>query len=220
MDKQGWRIDTPVFAIAAGISVAFVLVGVLFQDDLATVVGDVLSWLLENLGWLFVLSTAGFLIFVAFLAVSPYGRLRLGRDVDRPEFKTVSWIAMMFSAGMGIGLMFFGVAEPISHLAAPPLGLAKPGTDDAARVAMEYSYFHWALHPWALYSVAGLALGYFCFRKGMPNLISTAFYPLLGDRVYGPVGKGIDILAIFATMFGSATSLGLGALQINQGLNV
>src|ERR687898_507359 len=220
MEKQGLGIDRPVFTVAAGISVAFVLGGVLFQDELATVVADILSWVLANLGWLFVLSTAGFLVLVVFLAVTPYGRIRLGRDDDRPEFRTVSWIAMMFSAGMGIGLMFYGVAEPISHLAAPPLGLAKPGTDDAARVAMEYSYFHWALQAWAIYALVGLALGYFCFRKGMPNLISSAFHPLLGDRVYGPVGKGIDILAIFATMFGSATSLGLGALQINQGLNV
>src|SRR5215204_967510 len=125
---------------------------------------------------------------------------------------------MMFSAGMGIGLMFFGVAEPMSHMGTPPFGLAEPNTKGAAQVAMEYSYFHWALHPWAIYAIVGLALAYFCFRKGMPNLISTAFYPLLGDRVYGPVGKTIDILAIFATLFGSATSLGLGALQINQGL--
>ena len=165
------------------------------------------------------LSTAAFLIFVVFLAVTPYGRLRLGRDDDRPEFRTASWIAMMFSAGMGIGLMFFGVAEPISHLAAPPLGLAKPNSEAAAATAMEWTYFHWALHAWALYAVVGLALGYFCFRKGMPNLISSAFYPLLGDRVNGPIGKAIDILAIFATMFGSATSLGLGALQIGSGLN-
>jgi len=219
MEKQGWRIDMSVFAVAAGISLAFVLVGVVFKDELATVVGDVLSWILTNLGWVFVLSTAAFLTFTLFLCVSPYGRIRLGKDEDRPEFRTSSWIAMMFSAGMGIGLMFYGVAEPISHLAAPPLGLAKPGTDDAARVAMEYTYFHWALHPWSLYAVVGLALGFFTFRKGMPNLISTVFRPLLGDRVDGPIGKGIDILAIFATMFGSATSLGLGALQINSGLN-
>ena len=217
--NHGRVIDTPVFAVAAAISVAFVLVGVLFKDDMATVVGDILSWLLTNLGWLFVLSTAGFLIFVAFLALSPYGRLRLGKDDDRPEFRTVSWIAMMFSAGMGIGLMFFGVAEPISHLAAPPLGLAKPNTEAAAATAMEWTYFHWTLQAWALYAIVGLALGYFCFRKGMPNLISSVFYPLLGDRVNGPIGKAIDILAIFATMFGSATSLGLGALQINSGLN-
>jgi glycine betaine transporter len=219
MEKQAWRIDTPVFAVAAGISVAFVLGGVLFQDELAVVVADILSWVLDNLGWLFVLSTAGFLVLVVFLAVTSYGRIRLGKDDDRPEFRTVSWIAMMFSAGMGIGLMFFGVAEPISHLAAPPLGLAKPNTEAAAATAMEWTYFHWALHPWALYAIVGLALGYFCFRKGMPNLISSVFYPVLGDRVNGPIGKGIDILAIFATMFGSATSLGLGALQINSGLN-
>jgi glycine betaine transporter len=219
MEHQSRRIDASVFVVAAGISATFVLVGVLFQDELASVVGDVLSWVLENLGWLFVLSTAAFLVLVAFLAVSPYGRIRLGQDDDRPEFRTVSWIAMMFSAGMGIGLMFFGVAEPISHLAAPPLGQAKPNTEEAAASAMEWTYFHWALHPWALYAIVGLALGYFCFRRGMPNLISSVFYPLLGERVNGPIGKGIDILAIFATMFGSATSLGLGALQINSGLN-
>jgi choline/carnitine/betaine transport len=125
---------------------------------------------------------------------------------------------MMFSAGMGIGLMFYGVAEPLSHMSSPPAGTAEPGTREAAQVGMEYSYFHWAFHPWAIYAIMGLALAYFTFRKGMPNLISTAFYPLLGERVYGPIGKTIDILAIFATLFGSATSLGLGALQINQGL--
>jgi choline-glycine betaine transporter len=219
MNEQSPKIDVTVFAVAAGISVVFVLVGVLFQDELASVVGDVLSWVLDNLGWLFVLSTAAFLILVLFLALSRFGRIRLGRDEDRPEFRTTSWIAMMFSAGMGIGLMFYGVAEPISHLAAPPLGQARPNTPEAAESAMEWTYFHWALHPWALYAIVGMALGYFCFRRGMPNLISSVFYPLLGERVHGPIGKAIDILAIFATMFGSATSLGLGALQISSGLN-
>jgi choline-glycine betaine transporter len=126
---------------------------------------------------------------------------------------------MMFSVGMGIGLMFYGVAEPISHMSAPPNGLAKPGTEAAASLAMDYSYFHWALHPWVIYAVVGLSLAYFTFRKGRRNLISSAFYPILGDRVDGPVGKAIDTLAIFATLFGTATSLGLGALQINGGLN-
>ena len=219
MDKQGSRVDPQVYFVALGITVAFVLVGVLWTDELATIVGNTLGWIVNSFGWFFVLSTVAFLIFTGFVAMTHYGNIRLGKDDDRPEFRTVSWIAMMFSAGMGIGLMFYGVAEPISHLAAPPLGLAKPGTDEAARTAMEYSYFHWALHPWAMYAVGGLAMGYFCFRKGMPNLISTAFHPLLGDRVYGPIGKGIDVLAIFATMFGSATSLGLGALQISGGLH-
>ena len=194
--------------------------GIFFTESLAAVFDAVLwSFLVPNFGWVFILSTFGFLAFSLYLAFSRYGKVRLGAQDEQPEFSTVSWIAMMFSAGMGIGLMFFGVAEPLSHMGAPPFGLAEANTKAAAQVAMEYSYFHWAFHPWAIYAIMGLALAYFTFRKGMPNLISTAFYPLLGDRVYGPIGKTIDILAIFATLFGSATSLGLGALQINQGLN-
>jgi len=215
------RIDPTVFWVAAILSAVFVAWGVFFADSLAAVFDAVLfDYLIPNFGWVFILSSFGFLAFSVYLAVSRYGRIRLGGDDERPEFRTVSWVAMMFSAGMGIGLMFYGVAEPMSHMGSPPFGLAEPNTKGAAQVAMEYSYFHWAMHPWAIYAVVGLALAYFCFRKGMPNLISTAFYPLLGDRVYGPVGKTIDILAIFATLFGSATSLGLGALQINQGLDV
>jgi glycine betaine transporter len=212
-------IDPWVFGIAAAISAAFVLWGVLDSDSVATVADDVLSWIIEKFGWLFVLSTVAFLVFAGVLAFSRFGRIRLGKDDDRPEFRTVSWIAMMFSAGMGIGLMFFAVAEPISHLTAPPAGTARAGTDEAAQQAMSLSYFHWALHPWAIYAIVGLALAYFTFRRGLPNLISSAFYPLLGDRIHGPIGKSIDILAIFATLFGSATSLGLGALQINSGLD-
>jgi glycine betaine transporter len=219
--EESPRIDSTVFWVAAILSAIFVAWGVFFADSLAAVFEAVLfSYLIPNFGWVFILSSFGFLAFSIYLAASRYGRIRLGGDDERPEFSTVSWVAMMFSAGMGIGLMFFGVAEPMSHMGTPPFGLADPNTKGAAQVAMEYSYFHWALHPWAIYAIVGLALAYFCFRKGMPNLISTAFYPLLGDRVYGPVGKTIDILAIFATLFGSATSLGLGALQINQGLNV
>src|ERR671916_1408580 len=215
------RIDSTVFWIAAVLSAAFVVWGILGTESLAAVFDAVLwSFLVPNFGWVFILSSFGFLAFAVYLAFSRYGKVRLGGQDERPEFSTVSWVAMMFSAGMGIGLMFFGVAEPLSHMGAPPFGLADPNTRGAAQVAMQYTYFHWAFHPWAIYAIMGLALAYFSFRKGMPNLISTAFYPLLGDRVYGPIGKTIDILAIFATLFGSATSLGLGALQINQGLNV
>src|ERR687898_440851 len=214
------RIDPTVFWIAAVLSAVFVAGGILFTDSLAAVFDAVLwSFLVPNFGWVFILSSFGFLAFSLYLAFSRYGKVRLGGQDEQPEFSTVSWVAMMFSAGMGIGLMFFGVAEPLSHMSSPPGGTAEAGTRGAAQVAMEYSYFHWAFHPWAIYAVMGLALAYFCFRKGMPNLISTAFYPLLGERVYGPIRLGIDILAIFATMFGSATSLGLGALQINGGLN-
>jgi len=216
---QSARIDPVVFGVAAAISTAFVLWGVLDPEGVATVADDVLSWIISTFGWVFVLSTAAFLVFAGVLAFSRFGRVRLGKDDDRPEFRTASWIAMMFSAGMGIGLMFFAVAEPISHLTAPPAGTARAGSEEAAQQAMSLSYFHWALHPWAIYAIVGLALAYFTFRRGLPNLISSAFYPLLGDRIHGPVGKSIDILAIFATLFGSATSLGLGALQINSGLD-
>jgi glycine betaine transporter len=213
------RIDPTVFWTAAVLSAVFVAWGILFTDNLAAVFNAVLfNFLVPNFGWVFILATFGFLVFSLYLAFSRYGGIRLGGQDEQPEFRTVSWVAMMFSAGMGIGLMFFGVAEPLSHMSSPPAGTAEAGTREAAQVGMEYSYFHWAFHPWAIYAIMGLALAYFTFRKGMPNLISTAFYPLLGERVYGPIGKTIDILAIFATLFGSATSLGLGALQINQGL--
>ncbi len=213
------RMDPLVFYPTAAVVVAFVLWGVLATESLASTADSVLSWVIEHFGWLFVLSTLSFLIFAAFLGLSRFGKLRLGRDDEQPEFRTTSWVAMMFSAGMGIGLMFYGVGEPLSHMAAPPNGAAQPNTPAAAEVAMEYSYFHWALHPWAIYAIVGLALAYFVHRKGAPNLISSAFRPILGDRVEGPIGRGIDGLAIFATLFGSATSLGLGALQINSGMN-
>jgi choline/carnitine/betaine transport len=213
------RVDAVVFFVAAGLVTLFVLWGVVFTDSLASATQSVLTWLLERFGWLFVLSAAAFVAFAAWIGFSRYGTMRLGRDEDRPEFRTSSWVAMMFSAGMGIGLMFYGVAEPISHLAAPPLGRGEPGTPETAQAAMQYTYFHWALTPWAIYGVVGLALGYFCMRKGQPNLVSEAFRPLIGNRVEGPIGKGIDVLAIWATLFGSATSLGFGAAQINSGLN-
>ena len=215
----GSTVDKGVFGISVGIAALFVLWGVFFAENLATVAGAVLGFLMNSFGWVFILSTFGFLMFAVYLAFSRYGKIKLGADGDEPEFRTVSWVAMMFSVGMGIGLMFFGVAEPISHYGAPPHGLAKPETEAAASLAMEYSYFHWAFHPWAIYAIVGLALAYFTFRKGRKNLISSAFYPILGDKVDGPIGKSIDILAIFATLFGTATSLGLGALQITGGLN-
>ena len=165
------------------------------------------------------LASTCFVIIVAVLAFSRFGRIRLGRDDERPEFSTVSWVAMMFSAGMGIGLVFYGVAEPLSHLGSPPMGLAEPNTPAGAQLAMQYSFFHWAIHPWAMYAVVGLALAYFSFRHGRPNLISSAFFPLIGKRSEGTAGRAIDSFAILATLFGSATSLGLGALQISSGLN-
>jgi glycine betaine transporter len=212
-------VDRGIFAVSVLIAVLVVAWGAISPDSLSSVADSVLGWIIRTFGWAFVLSTLGFVLLAAFLAVSRFGAIRLGADDDVPEFRTSSWVAMMFSAGMGIGLMFYGVAEPLSHLGAPPFGAAKPATPEAARVAMDYSYFHWAFHPWAIYAVVGLALAYFTFRKGQPNLISSAFRPLIGARVEGPIGKSIDTLAVLATLFGSAASLGLGALQINSGLN-
>jgi choline/carnitine/betaine transport len=160
-------------------------------------------------------------VFALWLAFSRFGKIPLGRDDEAPEFRTVSWIAMMFSAGMGIGLMFYGVSEPLSHFTSPPPGTVAAGDPAALDVAMATTLFHWTLHPWAIYAVVGLAIAYSTFRRGRRQLISSAFAPLLGEhRTDGPLGKAIDILAIFATLFGSAASLGLGALQIGAGLSL
>ena len=213
-------IDPVVFFGATAVSLAFVLWGVLGTDSLGSVMSSVLDWVIRNFGWAFVLIATVALLFCIVVAISPYGRIRLGPDDSRPEFRTVSWIAMMFAAGLGLGLLFYGVAEPISHFAAPPHGLAEPRTQEAAQVALETTYFHWGFNGWAIYAIMGLALAYFTFRKGGKNLVSATFAPLLGENVSErPIGRTIDALAIFATLFGTATSLGLGALQINSGLN-
>ena len=217
---SGSRIDKLVFWPAALISASFIAWSTLSPKGMAAASQALLNTIIDWFGWSFVVSTVFFLAFALFLAFSRFGRIKLGKDDEEPEFKTSSWIAMMFSVGMGIGLMFWGVAEPITHFATPPHGLAQPNTRAAAQLAMEYSYFHWAFHPWAIYAIVGLVIAYFTFRKGMPNLISSAFTPLIGEAgVRGPLGKSIDVLAVLATLFGTATSLGLGAQQINSGLN-
>ncbi|WP_461153805.1 BCCT family transporter [Saccharopolyspora tripterygii] len=193
--------------------------GAVATESLSTASGAALDWLIKNTGWGFVLAATGFVVFALFLAFSKYGRIPLGRDDEGPEFRTVSWIAMMFSAGMGIGLMFFGVSEPLSHFVSPPPGMDPSQSEEAIKTAMSTSLFHWTLHPWAIYAVAGLAIAYSSFRRGRRQTISGVFTPLIGKKAAeGPLGKVIDILALFATLFGSAASLGLGALQIKSGM--
>ncbi|GAA3486563.1 BCCT family transporter [Streptomyces cremeus] len=206
-----------VLAVAAVVAWAF-----FGKDSFESASSTALSWVLDNFAWLFVIAADVFLLMCLCIAFSRFGRIRLGRDDSEPEFTNLAWIAMMFSAGMGIGLMFYGVGEPLQHYLTPPPGSgAEAGTGDAARAALEYSFFHWTLGPWAIYGVAGLALAYATFRKGRGNRLSSAFVPLLGEkRAEGWQGKVIDLLAVFATVFGTATSLGLGALQVAQGLNI
>nr|WP_281290241.1 BCCT family transporter [Saccharopolyspora dendranthemae] len=208
-----------MFGVTAIIMFLVVAWGALATESLSTASGAALTWLIENTGWGFVLAATGFVIFALFLAISKYGRIPLGRDDEGPEFRTVSWIAMMFSAGMGIGLMFFGVSEPLSHFVSPPPGMDPSQSEEAIKTAMSTSLFHWTLHPWAIYAVAGLAIAYSSFRRGRRQTISGVFTPLIGKKAAeGPLGKVIDILALFATLFGSAASLGLGALQIKSGM--
>ncbi|MFC9554309.1 BCCT family transporter [Rhodococcus sp. NPDC056960] len=215
LKRVGVRTDYVVFSVAAAAVSAIVVWGLLAPDNLDTTTGKALDWLVTDMGWLFVLSASGFVLFSLWLAFSKFGHIPLGKDGEKPEFRTVSWIAMMFSAGMGIGLMFFGVAEPLAHYVTPP-----PGSNGGIGTAMATTMFHWSLHPWAMYAVVGLSIAYGSYRKGRKQLFSSAFIPLLGRRAEGPIGKFIDVLAIFATLFGTAASLGLGALQIGSGFQV
>ncbi len=211
------REVTKVFWIALAVCVVFVGWGVLFPERLAEVMSDLQSFFLESFGWFYQLCATFFLIFAVFLVCSKYGKIKLGQAEDKPDFNRLTWFAMLFSAGMGIGLLFFGVSEPISHFADPPLGEGK--TDEAAKIAMRYTFLHWGLHAWAIYATIALALAYFKFRKGYPGLMSAALYPLFGDKTKGIAGTAVDTVAVFATIFGVAASLGLGAAQINGGLS-
>ncbi len=218
---QRHPIDRVIFGVAAVLVVAFIVWGAASTATLSEVASLVLDGIMKAGGWAFVLAASGFVVFALWLAFSRYGKIPLGRDGEAPEFRTISWIAMMFSAGMGIGLMFYGVSEPLSHFTSPPPGTVAAGDPAALDIAMATTLFHWTLHPWAIYAVVGLAIAYSTFRRGRRQLISSAFAPLLGEmRTEGPLGKAIDILAIFATLFGSAASLGLGALQIGAGLQI
>jgi choline/carnitine/betaine transport len=210
--------DRVVFGIAAVLTLAFVFWGSLFTEALQSASDTLLSGLMHHGGWGFVLAASGFVVFALWLAVSRYGRIPLGQEHEGPEFRTVSWVAMMFSAGMGIGLMFYGVSEPLAHYTDPPPGTTPIDSADAMQTALATTLFHWTLHPWAIYAVVGLAIAYSTFRRRRRQNISAVFTPLIGEeRAAGTPGKVIDILAIFATLFGSATSLGLGALQIGSG---
>ncbi len=217
--KSPWRvqINPPVFILSGIFALVFVGFAVLYPETASGLFSATQDWITHSAGWFYVISVAGFLVFVVILAVSGYGRIKLGPDHSEPDYSYTSWFAMLFSAGMGIGLMFFGVAEPVMHYVSPPVGTGE--TIAAARNAMRTTLFHWGVHAWAIYAVVALSLAYFAFRHKLPLTIRSALYPLIGERIYGPIGHAVDIFAVLGTLFGVATSLGLGVIQVNAGLN-
>ncbi len=209
--------NPPVFLLSAGMIMLFILSSTLFTQTAREFFNHIQSFITHHFSWVFTVILSLVLLAMIYLLFSPIGKIKLGRPDDQPEFHFVTWFAMLFSAGMGIGLVFWSIAEPISHFTDPPFGHGE--TQWAARQAMRLTFFHWGFHAWAVYCLMGLALAYFAFRHGLPLTIRSVFYPLLGDRIYGGWGHAIDTFAVVSTMFGVSTSLGLGAMQVNAGLN-
>ena len=220
INPMGLDLHNPVFVISAGLILLFVLY-TLFSPELANEQLDGAKWWsIAQFDWLFMIGANIFLLFCLALLFLPVGRVRLGGQDAVPDFSRLSWFSMLFAAGMGIGLMFWAVAEPVAYLTGwyeTPFNV-EANTDEAARMAMGATMYHWGLHPWAIYGVVALSLAFFAYNKGMPLTIRSAFYPIFGERVWGPIGHVIDILAVLATLFGLATSLGLGAQQAASGL--
>lgn len=210
-------ILVPVF-IPAIVVILLLVIGTISNPALAgETFSSVLSYITEKFGWFYMLSVAFFLVFIVSIAFTKWGNIKLGPDHAAPQYSFPAWFAMLFSAGYGIALLFFGVAEPVLHYASPPAGAAE--TVDSAKQAMQIAFFHWGFHIWAIYGLVGLVLGYFAFRHGLPLSIRSALYPLIGDKIYGPAGHIVDVFAILGTMFGIATTLGLSVAQINAGLH-
>ncbi|MDT7827529.1 BCCT family transporter [Pricia sp. S334] len=213
----GLKVNGPVFFISTFIIVLSVALTLIFHDGAESTFAYLQQAVAENADWFFILSINIFLIFLIFLALGKYGAIRIGGPRAKPEFKTLSWFAMLFSAGMGIGLLFFGVAEPVLHFSNP--ATTEPGSVAAASEAMDFTFLHWGFHAWAAYALVGLALAYFTYSRGLPLTIRSVFYPFLGNKIYGWIGDVIDIFAVLATLFGLATSLGFGVQQIASGMN-
>ncbi|MDO5118394.1 MAG: BCCT family transporter [Eggerthellaceae bacterium] len=217
MKRSGF--SNPVFLISLILCAAIAVWAIAFNENFTEISNAVFAFLTTDFGWLYLIAMLSFVVFALFVAFSKWGKIKLGPDDSEPEYSTVSWFAMLFGCGMGVGLVFWGIAEPISHYVGPMAGI-EPSSPEAASFAMSASFMHWGIHPWANYAIIGLALGYFMYRKGKSALISSALSPVLGEKnAKGALGKLVDILALFATMAGVVTSLGLGVLQINDGLN-
>jgi choline/glycine/proline betaine transport protein len=217
--RLGLQTIPGVFFTSAGIAAIFVALAIPFDEVVADSFGLLTGWVARNLGWFYILAVSALLIFLLGLAVSRYGNIRLGADDSRPDYSNLTWFTMLFAAGIGTILMFWGVAEPISHFANPPFEGVQPGSEQAASDAMTIALYHFGLHTWTIFALPGLAIAYFAYRHNLPMRISSLFYPILGERAFGPWGWAVDVIAVLGTLFGVATSLGLGTLQLNSGLN-
>ncbi|WP_373017345.1 choline BCCT transporter BetT [Thiomicrorhabdus sp.] len=215
--NEAARLNPPVFYTASGIIVLLLIYTALLPEHAESAFSSLQSVLVDNGGWFYILTVAIIMITVAFLGLSRYGEIKLGPDHASLDYSNITWFSMLFSAGMGIGLMFFGVAEPVMHFLAPPV--VEGGTVEAAREAMRITFFHWGLHAWAIYAIVALILAFFSYRHGLPLTLRSALYPLIGEKIYGPIGHAVDVFAVIGTVFGIATSLGYGVLQMNTGLN-
>ena len=211
------NINPNVFFSTLAIIAIFLAIVIIVPNSFELLTQQLKDWITESFSWFYVLSVAFFLILLIIIACSPSGKIKLGPDHSQPEYSNSSWFAMLFTAGMGIGLMFFGVAEPIMHYVTPPTG--EPETILAAQQAMRVTFFHWGLHAWGIYAIVALSLAYFAYRHNLPLKIRSSLYPLIGKKIYGPAGDAVDTFATIGTIFGVATTLGFGVTQIGSGLN-
>ncbi len=218
-EPENWLDSTnpPVFLTSAGLILGTVLLGIIFPTKMQIGAEKVLSFITKDFGWFYVLSVALLFAFAAYAALSSFGTIKLGPDDSEPDFSFPSWIAMLFSAGMGIGLLYFGVYEPVNHWSHPPIG--EGHTLASLKLGMKYTFLHWGIHAWAIYAVLGMSLAYFGYRYDLPLTIRSSLYPLVGDRIQGWFGHWVDVFAVLGTMFGVATSLGYGVQQVNTGLD-
>ncbi|MFZ0368552.1 MAG: BCCT family transporter [Halobacillus sp.] len=208
---------TSVFWITLAIALFSVIWGAVAPENLESITGSIQTFISVHFGWYYLLIVTGFVVFCIYMIFSPYGKIKLGKPSDKPDYNYATWFAMLFSAGMGIGLVFWGAAEPI-YFYSKNAPTAETGTPEALNEAMQFVYFHWGVHAWGIYAIVALVLAYFKFRRGAPALVSATLEPLFGDKMKGPWGKAIDVIAVFATIVGVATTLGFGAAQINGGL--
>ncbi|ATW27262.1 BCCT family transporter [Candidatus Formimonas warabiya] len=213
------KVDPTVFIVSAVFLIAFTLWGIVDNKGLGTVFGAALSWTIKYTGWLYMGGVFFILLWCLYMAFSKYGQIKLGKPEDVPEYSNFSWFSMLFGCGMGVGLVFWAVGEPLYHYMSGPTYAGDPASTSAAEWSMAITFLHWGLSAWAVYVVIGIAMGILMYKKGLPALVSTCFYPLLGDRIYGPIGKIIDIVTLVAVFFGQCTTIGLGVMQLSSGVN-